>query len=325
MTPLYDLNKFPTVELQEDQHLQLFLPPHHHASSSSSSLNPTNNFFTSTNFQAHKEYSTKLTGESSHHHDHQVDNYKSEYHSRSSTEDHVTISSSSSFQESTVKHNKIQKLSSSCKRELAEDYDLHESGDGSEKWIPSKMRLMRKMMNCSSEADNNNNKPPMKFTLKLQDLHQQHNNDINSSASCSNNVIRVCSDCSTTTTPLWRSGPRGPKSLCNACGIRQRKARRAMAAATAAAAVESGTVITTEASSSKTVKVVKEKKTAQCKKICKAHDHAPHNQVGQKTKISLKNFAISLSKNSALQRVFPQDVEEAAILLMELSCGFIHS
>ncbi|KAG8094568.1 hypothetical protein GUJ93_ZPchr0012g20289 [Zizania palustris] len=43
-------------------------------------------------------------------------------------------------------------------------------------------------------------------------------------------VIRVCSDCNTTKTPLWRSGPYGPKSLCNACGIRQRKARRAMMA-----------------------------------------------------------------------------------------------
>nr|CAB3503116.1 unnamed protein product [Digitaria exilis] len=43
-------------------------------------------------------------------------------------------------------------------------------------------------------------------------------------------VIRVCSDCNTTKTPLWRTGPCGPKSLCNACGIRQRKARRAMMA-----------------------------------------------------------------------------------------------
>ncbi|XP_042452731.1 protein CYTOKININ-RESPONSIVE GATA TRANSCRIPTION FACTOR 1-like [Zingiber officinale] len=42
-------------------------------------------------------------------------------------------------------------------------------------------------------------------------------------------IIRVCSDCNTTKTPLWRSGPNGPKSLCNACGIRQRKARRVMA------------------------------------------------------------------------------------------------
>uniref|UniRef100_A0A1D1ZD52 GATA transcription factor 15 n=1 Tax=Anthurium amnicola TaxID=1678845 RepID=A0A1D1ZD52_9ARAE len=37
---------------------------------------------------------------------------------------------------------------------------------------------------------------------------------------------RSCSDCRTTKTPLWRGGPSGPKSLCNACGIRYRKKRR---------------------------------------------------------------------------------------------------
>ncbi|KAK9845043.1 hypothetical protein WJX74_009978 [Apatococcus lobatus] len=29
-----------------------------------------------------------------------------------------------------------------------------------------------------------------------------------------------CEDCDTADTPQWRSGPSGPKSLCNACGIR---------------------------------------------------------------------------------------------------------
>lgn len=30
---------------------------------------------------------------------------------------------------------------------------------------------------------------------------------------CSSNGVRVCSDCNTTTTPLWRSGPQGPKVI----------------------------------------------------------------------------------------------------------------
>jgi hypothetical protein len=30
-----------------------------------------------------------------------------------------------------------------------------------------------------------------------------------------NNITRVCSDCKTTTTPLWRSGPMGPKVITN--------------------------------------------------------------------------------------------------------------
>ncbi|XP_008787687.1 GATA transcription factor 16-like [Phoenix dactylifera] len=38
---------------------------------------------------------------------------------------------------------------------------------------------------------------------------------------------RVCAECRTSQTPLWRSGPNGPKSLCNACGIRYRKRRKA--------------------------------------------------------------------------------------------------
>lgn len=41
---------------------------------------------------------------------------------------------------------------------------------------------------------------------------------------------RVCAHCGTSKTPLWRNGPGGPKSLCNACGIRFKKAGRRSAA-----------------------------------------------------------------------------------------------
>ncbi|KAJ0244381.1 GATA transcription factor 15 [Hirschfeldia incana] len=34
---------------------------------------------------------------------------------------------------------------------------------------------------------------------------------------------KSCAICGTSKTPLWRSGPTGPKSLCNACGIRNKK------------------------------------------------------------------------------------------------------
>ncbi|KAM7256780.1 hypothetical protein ACFE04_012521 [Oxalis oulophora] len=36
---------------------------------------------------------------------------------------------------------------------------------------------------------------------------------------------RKCSHCETTETPQWRFGPMGPKTLCNACGVRYRSGR----------------------------------------------------------------------------------------------------
>ncbi|XP_062181269.1 GATA transcription factor 15-like [Phragmites australis] len=51
---------------------------------------------------------------------------------------------------------------------------------------------------------------------------------------------RRCANCDTTSTPLWRNGPRGPKSLCNACGIRYKKEERRAAAAVAPAPQDSG-------------------------------------------------------------------------------------
>lgn len=33
----------------------------------------------------------------------------------------------------------------------------------------------------------------------------------------------MCRDCGTVDSPEWRKGPDGPKSLCNACGLRWAK------------------------------------------------------------------------------------------------------
>ncbi|KAE8709522.1 GATA transcription factor 20 [Hibiscus syriacus] len=50
-------------------------------------------------------------------------------------------------------------------------------------------------------------------------------------------LARRCANCDTTSTPLWRNGPRGPKSLCNACGIRFKKEERRASAANANASI----------------------------------------------------------------------------------------
>ncbi|CAN6886245.1 unnamed protein product [Brassica oleracea] len=52
-------------------------------------------------------------------------------------------------------------------------------------------------------------------------------NCISSGGGSSGETKRTCVDCGTFRTPLWRGGPAGPKSLCNACGIKSRKKRQA--------------------------------------------------------------------------------------------------
>mmetsp|Transcript_6017 Transcript_6017/g.22027 ORF Transcript_6017/g.22027 Transcript_6017/m.22027 type:complete len:127 (-) Transcript_6017:176-556(-) len=37
--------------------------------------------------------------------------------------------------------------------------------------------------------------------------------------------VKTCTYCGTAKTPLWRSGPTGAKSLCNACGIKWKSNR----------------------------------------------------------------------------------------------------
>ncbi|KAL5698756.1 hypothetical protein ACHQM5_029750 [Ranunculus cassubicifolius] len=155
------------------------------------------------------------------------------------------------------------------------------------RWMSSKMK---KMMNTDQTV------------AEKGVVETTFDTDNSSNNSFCNNIVRTCSDCNTTKTPLWRSGPRGPKSLCNACGIRQRKARRAMAAAQAEGGETSSTSVT---------------KLHIKKKRCK-----PSGQ--NQKKLCFEDFVINLSKNSAYQQVFPQDEKEAAILLMALSCGLSH-
>ncbi|KAK9071223.1 hypothetical protein SSX86_009791 [Deinandra increscens subsp. villosa] len=222
------------------------------------------------------------------------------------------------------------------------------------KWKSSKMRVMLKMKKTHHVNPNTTNPiaPTAREITKGED-HQPPNSPIeetynssNSTSSNNNIPIRVCSDCNTTKTPLWRSGPRGPKSLCNACGIRQRKARRAMAAA--AAAAETGNCNAfIDQSIIKPLKVTKTHHTDH-KKPLKGHitkykkrqhskqittisppsspspSPSPSPSSSPARKNCVEEFLVSLSKNLSFYHVFPQDEKEAAILLMALSCGYAH-
>ena len=53
-----------------------------------------------------------------------------------------------------------------------------------------------------------------------------------SNTSNTGNGERICQNCRTTRTPLWRRSPLGPKTLCNACGVRMKKGRLIFIAST---------------------------------------------------------------------------------------------
>ncbi|KAK3030320.1 hypothetical protein RJ639_039323 [Escallonia herrerae] len=46
-----------------------------------------------------------------------------------------------------------------------------------------------------------------------------------STASSEEQVARRCTHCASEKTPQWRTGPLGPKTLCNACGVRYKSGR----------------------------------------------------------------------------------------------------
>ncbi|KAL0904005.1 hypothetical protein M5K25_026074 [Dendrobium thyrsiflorum] len=215
-----------------------------------------------------------------------------------------------------IKEPSDDQYSSSCFYEAREgEEDQHES---SVKWMSSKMRIMRKLM-CSDQ--NHTVRKVKRSRQQIQDDQKKKGNKDQSSCGSSNNgvISRVCSDCSTTKTPLWRSGPLGPKSLCNACGIKQRKARKAMGTAVTVSG-KLQPVVTIKPRMNKALKV--DCSTVPFKKRCGFITSAETSQ----RKLSFEDIVISLNKSLlALNRVFPQDEKDAAILLMALSSGIVCS
>lgn len=198
--------------------------------------------------------------------------------------------------------NKVEKLSTWKK---GDEGGAQISSDDRVKWMPSKVKRDDRVSPTRSIS-------PAKIEVKKVKPSSSDLTSNSSSYNC-NTQIRVCSDCHTTKTPLWRSGPKGPKSLCNACGIRQRKARRAMAAA--AAASNGGGVACDPP------RTVKEKMKKRCKII---NGGSSTSSEKKKIKGGFEDFLINLSNKLAFHRVFPQDEKEAAILLMALSSGLVH-
>ncbi|KAI3731003.1 hypothetical protein L1987_62186 [Smallanthus sonchifolius] len=65
----------------------------------------------------------------------------------------------------------------------------------------------------SRETDQKKKKP------KIQEENENQNQNQ------SGQGVRKCLHCEITKTPQWRAGPTGPKTLCNACGVRYKSGR----------------------------------------------------------------------------------------------------
>ncbi|KAL8481419.1 hypothetical protein ACS0TY_027794 [Phlomoides rotata] len=128
--------------------------------------------------------------------------------------------------------------------------------------------------------------------------------------------VKTCVDCGTSKTPLWRGGPAGPKSLCNACGIRSRKKRRALMG-----------VAKEEKKTKKSTKNVNQQSNSSISSTSSSGDST------SKIRASFKNKFWAFGRDVALQRPRSNtnrrrklgEEEQAAFLLMALSCGSVYA
>lgn len=88
----------------------------------------------------------------------------------------------------------------------------------------------------SSDSENFAESPPMKvpklaegepkkkkkIKITLPPNREENSND---PPTQQEQAVRKCMHCEITKTPQWRAGPMGPKSLCNACGVRYKSGR----------------------------------------------------------------------------------------------------
>ncbi|KAL3652909.1 hypothetical protein CASFOL_002590 [Castilleja foliolosa] len=111
------------------------------------------------------------------------------------------------------------------------------------------------------------------------------------------NNLKSCSDCSTTKTPLWRGGPAGPKSLCNACGIKFHKKRRQL------------------------LGLAPEKNAKKKKKRSSVVNRS--NEIRDILKLVLLNGDVLRQSGKLMGEL--REEERAAIVLMALSCGSVYA
>lgn len=132
--------------------------------------------------------------------------------------------------------------------------------------------------------------------------------------------VKTCVDCGTSKTPLWRGGPAGPKSLCNACGIRSRKKRGALMGVTKE---EKKTKKTTGGKNSTISHQSNSNSSSSNSCTSSSGDSTPFNK---KTLWAFGNdVALQRPRSSSTRRRKLGEEEQAAFLLMALSRGAVYA
>jgi len=67
--------------------------------------------------------------------------------------------------------------------------------------------------------------PSVPVGVTSQNQNQNQSQNENPKADAPSHPVRKCLHCEITKTPQWRAGPMGPKTLCNACGVRYKSGR----------------------------------------------------------------------------------------------------
>ncbi|KAL7257642.1 hypothetical protein ACSBR1_003870 [Camellia fascicularis] len=134
---------------------------------------------------------------------------------------------------------------------------------------------------------------------------------------------KCCADCKTTKTPLWRGGPAGPKSLCNACGIRYRKKKSAMVGLNKAPEKRKERSAATATATATAKNKTSSSSGDNGKGVNLSEDLRARLMAFGKEMVMLQRQRSPMKKRQRISRKFGEEEKQAAFLLMALSCGSV--
>ncbi|XP_059654074.1 GATA transcription factor 5-like [Cornus florida] len=102
-------------------------------------------------------------------------------------------------------------------------------------WSYGSTSLTESSSSLSSSSSTGSSMPCLIFANPVHDIDalyrvgrpaaKKHKKNPAADSSCGSLTQRRCSHCLVQKTPQWRTGPLGPKTLCNACGVRYKSGR----------------------------------------------------------------------------------------------------